>query len=199
MFAAPLLVLTLQQWSAGPTLTAVVAGGDGVSLRCGTPYSTGVGVRVSTPAFLTHNVILQVSGRDHWMGGGACGELRALPIDGTYVEDDNSPLLGQRFVTTDARLVWVFVRDIASVSFGAGNAWRKGYDLPYLVFGASADVPNPSRIRVGLSLEDQVLRVTSDRFRRTWQNHQLVSQESLGRVYSRSHALIVGFHIDVPF
>jgi hypothetical protein len=200
MFAAPVVLLALQGWGLGPTLSTVVEAGEGVERTClQTGYSTGVGLRLSGPVFHNKPMLLQVTGRGHWLQQASSCVDGFPPFQGTFTEDDRINLLTRPFVTTDVRLAWSFAQNVASLAVGAGNAWHEGHDLPYLVIATGVQGTNHAKVQFGVSAEFQLLRVTSDRFRRTYQNGQLVSEQSLGRVHTVSHALILGAHVHVPF
>jgi hypothetical protein len=90
--------------------------------------------------------------------------------------------------------------DEAPVTFavGGGNAWHEGHDLPYLVLAAGISILDRPDVRLGLESEYQWLRVTSDQFRRTYQDFELVAEEPLGRVHEWSHAFIIGITLGIP-
>ncbi len=81
---------------------------------------------------------------------------------------------------------------------GLGMTWRESHDLPYLVLAAGLNLFEWSDAKLSLAGEYQYLRVTSDRFRRTYQDFQLVTEEPLGRVHEWSHAWTLGVQVDVP-
>jgi hypothetical protein len=86
-----------------------------------------------------------------------------------------------------------------SLSLGGGGAWHEGYDMPYAVLGTAFTAVDQPYLRLELGAEYQSLRVTGDRFRRTYQNFQLVSEEPLGRVHHWSHALVIGVSLGFLF
>jgi hypothetical protein len=85
-----------------------------------------------------------------------------------------------------------------SLAVGGGNAWHEGYDLPYLVFAAALSLLDRPNVQLGLEGEYQWLRVSGDRYRRTYENFELITEEPLGRVRIWSHAVIIGVHLDIP-
>jgi hypothetical protein len=70
--------------------------------------------------------------------------------------------------------------------------------LPYLVFAAGVSVVDRPDVHLGLAGEYQWLRVSSDQFRRTYQDFELVAEEPLGRVHEWSHALVIGIALGIP-
>jgi hypothetical protein len=74
----------------------------------------------------------------------------------------------------------------------------EGHDLPYLMLAAGIFILDRPDVRLGLATEYQWLRVTSDQFRRTYQDFDLVAEEPLGRVHQWSHAFILGITLDIP-
>lgn len=187
-----------QQRAVGFTLTQILSSGPGVARNCVQPeYGTGLGARLSVPV-LTRRTALQVAGRAYWVNRGSQCVDGFPPPDGTYVQDDRINLLSRSFITTDVRLATQLAEEVVNLAVGAGNAWHEGHDLPYLVFAAGLTIVDRPTFRLGLEGEYQLLRVTSDRFRRTYQDFQLVTEESLGRVHEWSDALIFGIALSVP-
>ena len=194
---APALVWG-QQRSVGPTFTRIITSGDGVARSClQSGYSSGLGVRFVTP-LLTKRTTLQVAGRGYWLAQGSTCVDGFPPPDGTYVEEDRVNLLSRPFVTTDVRLATRLGENSMSLAVGAGNAWHEGHDLPYLAFAAAVPLLDRPGVQLGLEGEYQWLRVSADRYRRTYQNFQLIAEERLGRVRTWSHAVIIGVHLGIP-
>lgn len=81
---------------------------------------------------------------------------------------------------------------------GVGMAWHESHDLPYLVLAAGINLVEWPDAKLSLGVEYQYLRVTSDQFRRTYQNFGLVAEEPLGRVHQWSHAWALGLQVDIP-
>jgi hypothetical protein len=187
-----------QQATLGPTLTQIVSSGDGVARNCLQPqYGTGLGARLSVPV-LTEWTTLQVAGRGYWLNRGSECVDGFPPPDGTYVQEDRVNLLSRSFITTDVRLAARLGEAPVNLALGGGNAWHEGHDLPYLVFAGEFSILDRSRIQLGLEGEYQLLRVSSDLFRRTYQNFELVAEEPLGRIHEWSHAFIIGITLGIP-
>ncbi len=186
-----------QQTTLGPTVTQIVSSGEGVARECiELEYATGLGGRFATPV-LRRGMTLQVAARGYWLNQGADCLDGFPPPDGTYIEDDRINLLSRSFVTTDVRLATGLGATPVSVAVGGGNAWHEGRDLPYLVFAAGVSILARPDVRLGLEGEYQWLRVSSDRFRRTYQDFELVAEEPLGRVHQWSHGFIIGLNLAI--
>jgi hypothetical protein len=187
-----------QQATLGPTLTQIISSGAGVARSCLQPeYSTGLGVRFAMPV-LTRWMTLQVAGRGYWLNRSSECVDGFPPPDGTYVEEDRVNLLSRSFVTTDVRLATRLGETPVNIAVGGGNAWHESHDLPYLVFAAGVSVVDRPDVHLGLAGEYQWLRVSSDQFRRTYQDFELVAEEPLGRVHEWSHALVIGIALGIP-
>ncbi len=205
---APVLILSMaaavparaegQQRTLGPTLAWIISGGDGVARSClQTGYSTGLGVRFVTP-FLTRVTTVEVAGRGFGLPqGSTCVDASPAP-HGTYIEEDRVNLLSRPFVTSDVRLGLRLGKTPTVVAFGVGNAWHEGYDFPYVLFAGRLPLLNGPGVQFGIELEYQWLRVSGDRYRRTYQNGQLVTEEPLGRIRRWSHAASIGLHLGLP-
>lgn len=197
--AALLPALAAAQATLGATLTQVVKSGEGVARSCSQgEYGTALGARLSVPV-LSRQTSVQVAGRGYWVNRGAeCDHLAAIPPpDGTYVDEDRINLLSRSFITTDVRLAtWLGETPTVSLAAGVGNAWHEGHDLPYLVLAAGLALLDQPEVRLELGGEYQWLRVTSDRFRRTILQGELVAEEPLGRHHEWSHALVFGLSAD---
>jgi hypothetical protein len=186
-----------QQATLGPTLTQILSSGKGVARNCIQPeYGTGLGARFSVPV-LGGRTSLQLAGRGYWLDRGSECVDGFPPPDGTYIQEDRINLLSRSFITTDVRLVSRLGEAPLNLGVGGGNAWHEGHDLPYLVLAAGISVLDRPDVRLGLEGEYQWLRVTSDQFRRTYQNFELVAEEPLGRVHEWSHAFITGITLDI--
>lgn len=118
--------------------------------------------------------------------------------DGTFIEEDRVNLLSRSFLTTDVRLATQLGKVPVNLAAGVGNAWHQGHNLPYLVLAAGITLVDGPNVRLGLDGELQWLRVSSDLFRRTYQNSDLVAEEPLGRVHRWSHAFIIGLTLGNP-
>ena len=187
-----------QQTSGGFSLTRIVDGGEGVARNClQQGYFTGAGLRLAVPV-ITKGMTAQIAGRGYWVSQGSECVDGFPPPDGTYVQEDRVNLLSQSFVTTDVRLALRLGESPASLAAGVGGAWHEGTDLPYVVFAAGFSVLERPDVRLGLEGEFQMLRVSGDRFRRTYQDFELVAEEALGRVHQWSHGVIIGVHLDLP-
>jgi hypothetical protein len=188
---------TGQQRSIGPTLSRIISSGERVARDClQRGYSTGLGIRIATP-ILTMRTTLEVAGRGYWLAQWPTCVDGFPPPDGVYVEEDGVNLLSRPFVTTDVRL-GIQLGKAPAVMLGAGNAWHQGHDLPYLLLAAALPLFHGRRFQLRLEGEYQWLRASVDRFRRTYQNFQVVAEEPMGRVRSWSHAATIGLHLGIP-
>jgi len=176
----------------GTTLTGVVDGGPGIEGSCvQRDYRFGLGVQVGVPV-LSDWTLLRLDVRGYGLNLGASCDQGFLVRDGTFIEDDRIELLSRKFLTTDVRLLAQLGNTPLSGLVGAGNAWHEGYNLPYGVVGAELELTSDPDYAISLGIELQMLRVTSDRFRRIYQDFSPVSEEFLGRVHRWSHALVLG-------
>jgi hypothetical protein len=187
-----------QQATLGPTLTQIITSGDGVARSClQSEYSTGLGALFEIPV-LTKWTTVQAAGRAYWISRGAECVDGFPPPDGTYIQEDRVNLLSRSFITTDIRLAARLAENAVSLAVGGGNAWHEGYDLPYLVFATGVSILQRPTFQLGARGELQWLRVSGDRFRRTYENFALVAEEPLGRSHKWSHALVLGIELAVP-
>jgi hypothetical protein len=187
-----------QQATLGFTLTQILTSGEGVARDCVQPeYGTGLGARLSLP-MLTSWTNLEVAGRAYWINRGYQCDAGFPPPDGTYIEEDRVNLLSRSFITTDMRLATRPSEIPVNIAVGGGNAWHEGHNLPYLMLAAGIFILDRPDVRLGLATEYQWLRVTSDQFRRTYQDFDLVAEEPLGHVHEWSHAFILGITLDIP-
>ena len=199
LLSGPLLPALVwgQQRAVGPTFTRIVSSGEGVARTClQSGYSYGLGARWVIPV-LTKRTTLQVAGRGYWLAQGSTCVDGFPPPDGTFVEEDRVNLQSRPFVTTDVRLGVRLGETPLSIAVGGGNAWHEGYDLPYLVVAAALPVLDRHNIQLGLEGEYQLLRVSGDRYWRTYQNSELSAEEPLGRVRTWSHAAIIEVYLAV--
>jgi hypothetical protein len=139
---------------------------------------------------------VQLVGRGYWLHWKSTCVDGFPPPDGTYVQDDRINLLSRHFTTTDIRLATG--AGPVTVALGGGGAWHVGHDLPYLLAATGITVLNRPDVQLEITGELQYLRVASDRFRRTYQNSELVSQEFLGTFHTWSHALVLGPQLSFP-
>lgn len=185
-------MLWAQRPALGAALTGLVTGGEGVGGNClQSSYRIGIGAQLAVPAF-TRWTSLEINVRGYGIDFGSTCVDGFPPPDGTYIEDDRIDLVSRSFVTTDVRMAGQLGDGPVSLALGVGNAWHEGYNLPYGVLGAELALVSQPTYGISLSGELQLLRVTSDRFRRTYQDFALVSEESLGRLHRWSHALVLG-------
>ena len=187
-----------QRPTLGFTLTQIVSSGEGVARDCVQPeYGTGLGARLSLPV-LTGWTNLEIGGRAHGINRGYQCVDGFPPPDGTHIEEDRVNLLSRSFVTTDVRLATRPGETPVNIAVGGGNAWHEGHNVPYLLLAAGIFMLDRPDVRLGLATEYLWLRVTSDQFRRTYQDFALVSEEPLGRVHQWSHGFILGLTLDIP-
>jgi hypothetical protein len=185
-------MLWAQRPALGAILTGLVTGGEGVGGNClQSSYRIGIGAQLAVPAFRRWTS-LQLNIRGYGIDFGSSCVDGFPPPDGTYIQDDRVDLVSRSFVTTDIRIAARLGEGPVSLALGGGNAWHEGYNLPYGVLGAELALVSRPTYGISLSGELQLLRVTSDRFRRTYQDFALISEESLGRVHRWSHALVLG-------
>jgi hypothetical protein len=191
-------MLWAQRPAFGVALTGLVTGGEGVGGNClQSSYRIGIGAQLSAPAF-TRWTSLQLQVRGYGIDFGSSCVNGFPPLDGTYIQDERVDLVSRSFVTTDVRMAGRLGESGASLALGVGNAWHEGHNLPYGVLGADLALASEPTYEISLSIELQLLRVTSDRFRRTYQDFSLISEESLGRVHDWSHALVFGVSATAP-
>jgi hypothetical protein len=185
--------LLAQQPMLGAALTALADGGEGVgNTSCVSGnHLLGLGARLSAPAF-TDWTSLQVNVRGYGINLGDFCLDGFPPAEGTYIQDDRIDLVTKPFVTTDARLAARVGESPIGVALGVGNAWHQGDNLQYGVFGAEITLVSRPTYEISVGGELQLLRVTSYRFRRTYQDFTLVSEELLGRLHRWSHGLVLG-------
>jgi hypothetical protein len=187
-----------QRPTFGPILTQILSSGAGVARDCvQREYGTGLGGRFSVPV-LTRLTAVQVAARAYGISRRSECVDGFPPPDGTYIQDDRINLLSRSFVTTDVRLATGSDEIPVTLAAGGGNAWHEGHNLPYVVLAAGLTLLDRPDVQLGLESELQWLRVTSDRFRRTYQNFTLVAEEPLGRVHQWSHAFSLGITVDIP-
>jgi hypothetical protein len=156
-----------------------------------------MGLQLTMPA-ITRWMSLQVAGRGYGIPLGYECVNGFPPPDGTQIENDQVNLLSRPFVTTDVRVATRAGEFPMSFAAGGGMAWHEGYDLPYLVLAGGIALFDWSDADLSLGFEYQYLRVTSDQFRRTYQDFQLVAEEFLGQVHEWSHAWALGVQVEIP-
>jgi hypothetical protein len=142
--------------------------------------------------------MLQAAGRGYWLERGSTCVDGFPPPAGTYIQEDRVNLMTRSFVTTDVRLSARLGKAPVQLAVGGGNAWHEGHDLPYLLFAGEVIVVDRPSVRLGLGAEYQQLRVTSDQYRRTYDDFGPVSEEFLGQVHQWSHAFLLGVTLDIP-
>lgn len=180
------------------TLTGVASSGDWVARTCLEPnYPLGLGAQLSIPA-LTRSISVEVNARAYGIDFGSECVDGFPPVDGSYVQDDRVNLLSRSFVTTDIRIAAQPGRGPVTIALGGGNAWHEGHNLPYAVLETALALWSRSSYEIRLIGELHLLRATADRFRRTYQDFELVSSESLGQVHRWSHAVIIGVSAGAP-
>jgi hypothetical protein len=188
-----------QRATVGPSFTLMVAGGDGVETRgCGETHFGAPGVQVATP-IAGNRVTLHLAGRGFVLGlPTSCAAAPSPPPpDGTYIVADRVSLLSRRFLTTDARLGLTAPGNAAMLTAGAGIAWREGHNVPYFVAAVGIPFVDGVTRRFGLQVDYHWVRLTSDRFQRTFLNGQMTAEQSLGTAHAWSHALTVGLRLGI--
>jgi hypothetical protein len=193
-------IISAQRAMLGPSLTAMVSGGEGVAGSClQDRYFAAIGLHLSKP-IVGRLVILQAVGRGFWLGlGSSCVDAPLPPPqDGTFIVEQRTNLQARPFETTDARVGISLPNDVVLLSAGGGTAWREGHNAPYFVAALSVPSVAGTSQRFGFQIEYHWLRLASDRARRTYQNGQLVVDESLGTAYHWSHAMTLGMRLGIP-
>lgn len=199
IFLTPALA-NAQLPSLGFTIQHVFDAGPGVERSClERGHSTGLGGRLSVGVLA--RFALDFTARAYVLESAAMCIDGFPPPDGTYTQDDRIALLAASFLTTDFRIRASLgpTGRAPGLALGVGNAWHASHDLPYVLLGVSVPITTGHHVRVVLETEYLILRVTSDRYRRTWQNFQLVSEESLGQYHQWSRALAFGAGVEIPF
>lgn len=169
----------------GLTVDRVLDGGTGIEHGCLEPdYVTGLGARLSR-SLGTPLTRIELSARGYFIRRPSSCVDGFPPDNATYVDDDRVNLLAAWFVSTDVRFRARLAsrRAAPSLALGLGNAWRVDHNLSYFVAEARLPIVPLRRIEVGLEAEFRYFRVAADRFRRTWQNFQLIRVEPLGTVH----------------
>jgi len=183
-----------QSGFAGAGLGLVVAGGRGVGPGdcLEAPYNLGLGVRGGVDV-VGSALALQASARAHrWRVGPQCVVDGFPPPDGTYPIDDYQNLTEDRFALTDVgiRGTLTGVGAGGMIGLAVGNAWRSGPNAPYVMAAAGVFLQVQS-VRLVLGAELYRLRLTFDRFERTWQGGQVTRNVPLGTVHEWNSAGIV--------
>jgi hypothetical protein len=191
-------VARAQRPMVSATLTGVASSGDWVARSClESNYPLGLGAQLSTPA-LTRSISVEINARAYGIDFGSECVDGFPPPDGTYIQDDRVDLLSRSFVTTDIRIAARPRAGPVTIALGGGNAWHEGHNLPYAVLETGLALWSRSTYEIRLMGELHLLRATADRFRRTYQDFELVSSESLGLVHRWSHALVFGVSAGAP-
>jgi hypothetical protein len=200
VFAAPFVISFLvlpttswaQQATLGPSFSVMLRSRDDLGGGCGSTYFGAFGLQGVKP--VRGRVVLQVALRAFWMGSHAdCAAApQPPPPDGTYLVEDRDPLQGDSFEMADARVGIGLPRHLATLSLGGGTAMREGRNVPYLVAALGLPSVDGTAHRFGWQLEYQWLRLTNERFLRTWQNGFMVSQQPAGTIRHWSNAITLG-------
>ena len=111
------------------------------------------------------------------------------PENGIIITEDRHTLQASRFTTTDARVTWSPVPQLA-FGVGVGAAWREGLDVPYGVGTAELQFTR-RRWQLAFGAEAYAFRVATDRIRFTYENSALILVEDLPRERSLSPALVL--------
>lgn len=165
----------------------------------GTSYRLGAGVHGGY-ALVGTVLAVQASARFHGASIGPYCVNGFPPPDGTYVVDDYRNLTADRFALTDLGIRATAAGGGAggTVALAAGKAWRPGRDSPYVRASARVFLQVRS-VRFLLGAELYRLRLRFDRFERTWQNFEMVTNVPLGTFHEWNSAVIVTLGLEVPF
>jgi hypothetical protein len=186
-----------QQTALGPSFSLMVGAGEGVSGGgCGGAHYIG-STGLDGSRRLGKVVSLQVAVRAFWLAlGPECNEAPTAPLppppDGTYIEGDGVQLQSSQFFTTDARLGIRAPHNLAMLTIGGGTVLRRGYEAPYFVGALSFPFADGSSRRFSWLVEYYLLRLTNDRFQRTYQNGFRVAEQPLGPIQRWSNAMTLG-------
>jgi hypothetical protein len=187
-------LLAAQQIGLGVTGAWMATGGRYVQTSCGgDEFRGGIGPTLSV-APRGGRLELTLTARAYRMRDfGSCqaqADVLPPPDNGTVVFENRHILLGEHFVTTDARADYRLRRRL-SIGAGGGMAWREGVDSPYGLVSTEWLALSGSHTAFGLGLELYAVRGALDRTRVTFANAQMVSSEALPREWNWSHAVVV--------
>lgn len=187
-------LLAAQRVGLGVTGAWMATGGSHVQTTCGgDEFRGGIGPAVN---FAPRGGRLELSftARAYRMRDfGSCqaqADQLPPPENGTRVFENRYTLLGEKFVTTDARAEYRLRRRLR-IGAGGGMAWHQGVDFPYGLVSAEWLPVARRRTTFGLGLELYAVRGATDPTRVTFANFQVVSSEELPRDWSWSHAVVV--------
>lgn len=167
--------------------------GEGIGRSClERGYTTGLGVRVGRPV-ISRVTGVELTGRGYVLARRSTCVDGFPPPDGVYIEDDRKNLLAASFASTDVRFRArsSSSRQAPGLAVGLGYTWRARHNLPYALLDLQLPLAPLKAGRLSLEGELFYARVASDRFRRTYQNFQVIAEESLGRHYQWSGAVSV--------
>lgn len=185
-----------QQTNLGPSFSLMVGAGEGISSGCSADHNIG-STGLDGSRMLGNVVLLQVNVRAFWLDiGPSCQASPTAPLppppDGTYIESDGVRLQASPFVTTDVRLGVRAPGNAAVLSIGGGTVLRSGHDAPYYVSALSFPFTDGVRHRFSIHIDYYWLRLTDDRFQRTYQNGFRVAEQPVAPVHRWTNAMTVG-------
>lgn len=186
-----------QGTTLGPSVSLMVGAGEGVSGGgCGGDHYIG-STGLDASRLLGKVVSLQVAVRAFWLAlGPTCQRNPTAPLppppDGTYIEEDGVRLQSSEFLTTDARLGIRARNNPVVLSLGGGTVVRGGHEAPYFVGALSFPFADGSTRRFSVLVEYYWLRLTNDRFQRTYQNGFRVAEQPLAPIHHWSNAMTLG-------
>ena len=177
----------------------MATGGDNIQARCqGNEYRGGIGptFRFSNPG---GRFAVSLHARAYRLQDfSSCdADLVPPPANGTTVFENRHTLVGDKFVTTDARAEYRAAGWLG-VGAGGGVAWHEGVDFPYALVSAEVLAVSRPGMTLGFGLELYGVRVATDRTQVTLVNSQIVASEPLPRVRSWSHAVAITARVSFP-
>jgi len=200
LLAVGLPAASAQSSSIAIALNHIVASGQGISRTCLEPgYRTALGVRYAHLAFSSLTSI-ELTARGYLFSASATCVDGFPPPDGTYDQVDRHNLLAESFASTDLRFRGRLTPSPSAVSLaiGIGNTWRSHENLPYVLAEVHVPIVAHGEVHVSAEGELQLVRVVIDKYRRTYQNFQLVASEFLGRTHDGSHMISLALLVEVP-
>ncbi len=186
--------LAAQPTEASIGLAQFVSAAPGISRTCFEPGTrTTIAGRVTAPVLDQRAFAVVTVRAPIFSQGSGCVSAPRDP-NGTFTDDERHNLLAGHFLATDVRLgVQLAATGVAArLSAGAGNAWRSEEDVPYLLLSVELSVRPTAWLQLGVEGEYNRMQVLSNPIRRTYQNSQVVSVESLGKTHPWRQATSIG-------